>query len=217
MSQIEKTIERIKRTLPEVEHVVMFYNDGTVFHTTFEHTVNIPKLGAKISETLASISRMYEICNFDLADYNKLVFDTDDMNVIVLKLGENSNLALFFRKRKRAGELRIRSIRRYIELAEDLLDVDRVELVEQEMEEKENQLRELQLQFGSKHYKCLTLESLLDEVTDEEKKKEVSKEVEKVNREIMKIKEDIDKKIAEIAGLKEEIEREDGSIKEAQS
>ncbi len=214
---IEKTIERIKKTLPEVEHVVMFYNDGTVFHTTFEHTVNIPKLGENFSETLASISRMYEICNFDLADYNKLVFDTDDINVIVLKLGENSNLALFFRKRKRAGELRIRSIRRYIELAEELLDVDRVELVEQEMEAKESQLMELQLQFGSKHYKCLTLESLLDEVTDEEKKKEVSKEVEKVNREIMRIKEDIDKKIVEIASLKEEIEREEDSTKEAQS
>ncbi|UCE14342.1 MAG: hypothetical protein JSV04_03990, partial [Candidatus Heimdallarchaeota archaeon] len=72
---IEKTIERIKRTLPEVEHVVMFYNDGTVFHTTFEE-VNIPKLGENISETLAYIRKMYEICNYDLESYNKLVFDT---------------------------------------------------------------------------------------------------------------------------------------------
>ncbi len=206
---IEKTIERIKKTLPEVEHVVMFYNDGTVFHTTFEHTVNIPKLGENFSETLASIYKMYKICNFDLVDYNKLVFDTDDMNVIVLKLGENSNLALFFRKRKRAGELRIHSIRRYIRLAEEILDVDRVELVEQELDVKESQLLELKLQLGSQHYKFLTLESLLNDVKDEEKKKKVSKEVEKVNREIMGIKEEIDKKILEIKGLKEDLESEE--------
>lgn len=208
---IEKTTERIKKTLPEVEHVVMFYNDGTVFHTTFEK-INIPKLGENISETLAYIQKIYEICNYNLVSYNKLVFDTDDMNVIILKLGENSNLALFFRKKRGKGELRIRSIRRYIELVEDVLDTDRVELVEQELELKENQLLELKLQFGSQQYKAITLEEYLMETKDEVKKEEISKEVEKVNKEIMRIKEDIDKKIDEINDLKEEIEREEGDI-----
>ncbi len=208
---IENTIERIKKILPEVEHVVMFYNDGTVFHTTFEHTVNIPKLGNNFSETLASIQKMYEICNYDFTSYNKLVFDTDDINVIVLKLGENSNLALFFQKKKRAGELKIRSIRRYIELAENLLDVDRVELVEQELESKESQLKELKLQLGSQQYKLFTLEEFQIETHDEEKKKEVTKEIEKANREVIRVKEAIDKKMDEIANLKKDVEREKAS------
>ncbi|MFX1282763.1 MAG: hypothetical protein ACFFB5_03875 [Promethearchaeota archaeon] len=205
---IENTIERIKKTLPEVEHVVMFYNDGTVFHTTFERPVNIPKLGENFSETLISMQKMYEICNFDLEGFNKLVFDTDGINVIILKLGENSNLALFFRKKKKAGELKIRSIRRYIELAENLLDVDRVELVEQELESKEGQLIELKLQLGSQQYKLFTLEEFQTETEDEEKKKEVTKEIEKVSRDVLRVKEAIDKKIDEITNLKGEIERE---------
>ncbi|MHA2225231.1 MAG: hypothetical protein ACXAC8_08505 [Candidatus Hodarchaeales archaeon] len=207
---IEQTIERIKRTLPEVEHVVMFYNDGTVFHTTFEHKVNIPKLGENISETLTSLKKIYLICNFDLESYNKLVFETNDVNVIILKLGENSNLALFFRKRR--GELRIRSIRRYIEKAEELLDVDREELVEQNLEIKEGQLKEFKLQFGSQQYKLITLQEYLKEITEEEKKKQISKEIELVNREIMRIKEEIDKKIDEIDDIKEELRQEEISV-----
>ncbi len=206
---IEKTIDRIKKTLPEVDHVVMFYNDGTVFHTTFEQTVNIPKLGENISMILAHIQKIYETCNYDLVSYNKLVFDTDDVSVIILKLGENSNLALFFKKKIRRVELKIRSIRRYIDMVEEFLDVDRVELVEQELELKESQLLELKLQFGSQQYKLITLQEFQDEVEDEEKKKEVSKEVEKVNREIRRIKEEIDKKILEIKGLNKELENEE--------
>lgn len=206
---IEKTIDRIKRTLPEVEHVVMFYNDGTVFHSTFEHKVNIPKLGENISETLASLKKIYQICNFDLESYNKLVFETTDVNVIILRLGENSNLALFFRKRR--GELRIQSIRQYIERAEELLDVDREELVEQKLETKESQLQELKLQFGSHQYKLITLQEYLNEIKEEEKEKQLSKEIEKTTREILRIKEEIDKKIAEINDVKVELNPEDSS------
>lgn len=206
---IEKTIDRIKKTLPEVDHVVMFYNDGTVFHTTFEHSINIPKLGENISMSLAHIQKIYETCNYDLVSYNKLVFDTDDVSVIILKLGENSNLALFFKRKITRVELKIRSIRRYIEMVEELLDVDRVELVEQELELKESQLLELKLQFGSQQYKLMTLKEYQKELTDEEKKKEVSKEVEKVKREIRRIKEEIDKKILEIKGLNKELEEEE--------
>ena len=202
---IEKTIERIKKTLPEVEHVVMFYNDGTVFHTTFDKTINIPKLGENISETLAYIQKIYENSKYDLVDYRKLIFDTDNTSLIILKLGENSNLALFFKKKIRNVERKIRSIHRDIEMAEDLLDVDRAELVEQELENKESQLMELKLQMGSQNYKMITLQEYQKEVSNDEKKKTVAKEVNKVNNEILKIKEKIDKKIIEVTGLKEEI------------
>lgn len=205
---IEDTIERIKKKLPEVEQIVMFYNDGTVFHTTFEE-VNIPKLGENISETLAYMRRMYEICNYDWEDYNRLVFDTNDVNVIILKLGENSNLALFFRKIRKKGELRIHTIRRYLEKVEDLLDIGQDELVIQELESKEDKLDELKLQMGSQQYKLITLQEYQTETPDEGKKKEVSKEIDKVNREIMRIKEEIDKKLTEINDLKEDIESEE--------
>jgi len=202
---IEKTIERIKKTLPEVEHVVMFYNDGTVFHTTFDKTINIPKLGENISETLAYIQKIYENSKYDLVDYRKLIFDTDNTSLIILKLGENSNLALFFKKKIRNVERKIRSIHRDIEMAEDLLDVDRAELVEQELENKESQLMELKLQMGSQNYKMITLQEYQKEVSNDEKKKTVAKEVDKVNNEILKIKEKIDKKIIELTGLKKEM------------
>jgi len=214
---IEKTIERIKKTLPEVEHVVMFYNDGTVFHTTFDKTINIPKLGENISETLAYIQKIYENSKYDLVDYRKLIFDTDNTSLIILKLGENSNLALFFKKKIRNVERKIRSIHRDIEMAEDLLDVDRSELVEQELENKESQLMELKLQMGSRNYKMITLQEFQKEVSDDEKKKTVAKEVDKVKKEILKIKEKIDEKIIELTGLKKEmIELEDIGIDQDQ-
>ncbi|MFX1517698.1 MAG: hypothetical protein ACFFC6_15450 [Promethearchaeota archaeon] len=201
---IEDTIERIKKKLPEVEHIVMFYNDGTVFRTTFEE-INIPKLGENISEIIVNMRRLYEGCNYKWEEYNQLVFDTDNVNVIILKLGENSNLALFFRKIRKKGELRIHSIRRYIEKVEDLLDIDQDELVIQELETKENKLDELKLQMGSQQYKLITLQEYQNETIDEEKKKEISKEIDKVNKDIMKVKEEIDKKISEINSLKENI------------
>jgi predicted regulator of Ras-like GTPase activity (Roadblock/LC7/MglB family) len=201
---IEDTIERIKKKLPEVEHIVMFYNDGTVFRTTFEE-VNKPKLGENISEILANMRRMYEICNYPWVEYNRLVFETKDVNIIILKLGENSNLALFFRKIQRKGELRIHTIRRYLKKVEDLLDIDQEELVIQELESKEDILDELKLQMGSQHYKLITLQEYQTETIDEDKRKEISKEIDRVNKEIIRIKEEIDKKITEINSLKDEI------------
>ncbi|MFW9904675.1 MAG: hypothetical protein ACFFFH_10105 [Candidatus Thorarchaeota archaeon] len=201
---IEDTIERIKKKLPEVEHIVMFYNDGTVFRTTFEE-VNKPKLGENVSEILANMRRMYEICNYKWEEYNRLVFDTKGVNVIIIKLGENSNLALFFRKIQRKGELRIDTIRRYLKKVENLLDINQDELVIQELESKEDMLDELKLQMGSQQYKLITLQEYQNEAIHEDKRQEVSKEIDKVKKEIMRIKGEIDKKITEINSLKVEI------------
>ncbi|MFX0205325.1 MAG: hypothetical protein ACFFDT_05020 [Candidatus Hodarchaeota archaeon] len=203
---IEETIEHIKKKLPEVEHIVMFYNDGTVFHSTFEK-INIPKLGENISETLANMRRIYEICNYEWEDYIRLVFDTNEINVLILKLGENSNVALFFKKIQRKGELKIHTIRRYLAKVEDLLDIDKDELVIQEMESKEDELDELKLQMGSQQYKLITLQEYQNETIDEDKKKEISKEIVKVNKEMLRVKEKIDKKIAEVNELKENLKQ----------
>ncbi len=145
----------------------MFYNNGTVFHTTCDKIINIPKLGENISETLAYIQKIFENSNYDLVEYNKLIFDTDNISLIILKLGGNSNLSLFFKKKIRNVELKILSIHRDIEIAEDILDVDRTELVEHELENKESQLMELKLEMGSQNYKMITLQEYQKEVTDD--------------------------------------------------
>ena len=91
-----KSIKRIKDALPEVIHIVMFYNNGTVFQSTFDQQINIPKLGEHLAEALNQVFKSYEICNFSFSAYKKLIFETDKMSSIILKLGEDSNIALFF-------------------------------------------------------------------------------------------------------------------------
>ena len=58
---------------------------------------------------------------------------------------------------------------------------------------------------SSQNYKLITLQEFQKEVTDDEKKKSAAKEVDKVRKEILKIKIKIDEKITEITGLKEEL------------
>ena len=93
-----KSVSRIQKALPEVLHVAMFYNNGTIFQTTIDQQYNIPKLGEHMAEALNHLRKVYETCNFTLIDYKKLIFETDEISIILLKLGEDSNLALFFKK-----------------------------------------------------------------------------------------------------------------------
>ncbi|MHA1515856.1 MAG: hypothetical protein ACTSPF_10000 [Candidatus Heimdallarchaeaceae archaeon] len=91
-----KTLERIKRALPEVEHIVMFYNDGTVYQTTFEQfeeSVNIPKVGEEFANILLTLKKLYDLSNYKFSRYNQLLFDTEDIDVLIIKIGENTNLA----------------------------------------------------------------------------------------------------------------------------
>ena len=119
-----KSIEKIKDALPEVFHVIMFYDNGTVFQSTFEQDFNIPKMGENISETLTHLRRLYELCNFEPIDYKKMIFETRRVSLIVIKLGEESNLALFFEKQKDI-EVQLKSIRHYIKKIEKLVDMEK--------------------------------------------------------------------------------------------
>ncbi len=113
---------------------------------------------------------------------------------------------------RKRGEPRTRSIRRYLETVEEILDIDREELVVRELETKESQLRELKLKLESQQYKLITLQEYEKETTDEEKK--TSKEIDQVNKKNTLIKEEIDKKMIEIKGIKDEIERGERRIEE---
>ncbi len=144
-----KNINRIKSALPEVKHIVMFYNNGTIFQTTFEQTINIPKLGENLAETLNHIRSLYEICNYKMEPYKKLIFETEDMSVIILKLGEESNIALFFEK-EQDRELRLTAVRRYISNIETLIDMDEKELILNEILTKEDELKKLSAELQKK-------------------------------------------------------------------
>ncbi len=139
-----QNIKRIKRALPEVCHIAMFYNNGTIFQTTFEHPINIPKLGENLAEMLLHIKKLYDICEFKIDDYKRLVFETEEISLIVLKLGEDSNIGLFFRKEE-GKDLKLGSIRRYLERIEDLVDVsqEEIERLDQEDEKKEEEKKEI--------------------------------------------------------------------------
>jgi hypothetical protein len=138
-----KNISRIKATLPEVMHVVMFYDNGTIFQTTFEQDINIPKLGENLAEVLNHMKKLYEISQIPLKSYEKVIFETNDASIMILKLGEESNIALFF-KNEEDELLKISRIRRYLKRIEELIDMDKREILLQEILAKEENLKKLE-------------------------------------------------------------------------
>ncbi|TFG28003.1 MAG: hypothetical protein EU532_06235 [Promethearchaeota archaeon] len=155
-----KNIQRIKSALPEVFHVAMFYNTGTIFQTTFEQNINIPKLGENLAELLTHVQKVYEICNFKMETYRKFIFETDDVSIIIIKLGEDSNLALFFKKEEEK-DLKLTSIRRYLNKIEDLIDTDETEILFQELATREKELKIIEENFQQKQQKILDLQNQL--------------------------------------------------------
>lgn len=203
-----KNIQRIKNALPEVIQVAMFYNNGTIFQTTFEQDINIPKLGENLAELLNHIRKIYDICNCKIDNYKKLIFETDDISIIILKLGEDSNLALFFKKEP-DKDLKLQSVRRYIHRIEDLIDMDRFELEIQELGTKEEELKNLQNILLLKEQKTKDLQTQLaleDKKQSEQEIKNLSKEIEGIEGECAKLKLDIDTKTKEIQVLRDKID-----------
>ncbi|MBD3342717.1 MAG: hypothetical protein GF353_26695 [Candidatus Lokiarchaeota archaeon] len=152
-----RNIKKIQDALPEVIHIVMFYDNGTIFQSTFSQEINIPKLGENISELILHIRRVYEISNFKWTNYKELIFETDDISIAILKLGEESNLALFFKKEE--GELEISPIKRYIARIENLIDMDKSELILQDLIAKEQEIQALRNDLQNKQ---LEIEKLRD-------------------------------------------------------
>ena len=204
-----KNIQRIKNALPEVIQVAMFYNNGTIFQTTFEQDINIPKLGENLAELLNHIRKIYDICNCKIDNYKKLIFETDDISIIILKLGEDSNLALFFKKEP-DKDLKLQSVRRYIHRIEDLIDMDRFELEIQELGTKEEELKNLQNILLLKEQKTKDLQTQLaleDKKQSDQEIKNLSKEIEGIEGECAKLKLDIDTKTKEIQVLRDKIDQ----------
>ena len=122
-----KSIERIKEAIPDLLHIAMFYNNGTIFETTFNQDVNIPKLGENFAEILEHFRKLYDLLNFEYIEYEKVIFETETVSIFIIKLGEESNIALFF-KRDDPRDINLKPIRKYLDRIQELIDMSKEEL-----------------------------------------------------------------------------------------
>ncbi len=186
----------------------MFYNNGIIFQTTFEQEINIPKLGENLAEVLNYMKQAFKICNYSAEDYKKLIFETEDISIVILKLGEDSNLALFFKKED-IKDLNLTPIRRYITRIEELIDMDKNELILKEIITKEDELKIMNNQLESKLEEVKKLQVKLEKtdvsISDDEQTK-ISKVLAQLQDESIKLKGKIDQINHEMLELKGKIE-----------
>ena len=178
----------------------MFYDNGTIFQTTFEKDVNIPKLGENLAELIHHVKIVYDISQVKMENYKKLIFETEDTSIIILKLGEESNIALFF-KREEDIDLKLSLIKRYIARIETLIDMSEEEIVLEEILSKEGEIENVRNLLQLNREKIQTIREELKDI-DESESLEVSKQLEK---EIFSLNEDCIKLEKEISNIQEQI------------
>lgn len=136
-----RSMEKIKAKLSGVLEIVMFYNDGTVFQTTLPPNFNIPELGNDFSKTLANLVHALGMYDVGITQYRKLFYETDKYLLVIIKLGEDSNLGLLLDNTLQ-GEFQMAPIQQYIQRLQELLDMDREEIAHiQQQEENESNLQ----------------------------------------------------------------------------
>ncbi|MFO7794714.1 MAG: hypothetical protein ACQERB_00730 [Promethearchaeati archaeon] len=206
-----KSIEKIKTALPEVIHIVMFYNNGIIFQTTFEQSINIPKLGENLAQIIGNFNQIYDLTNQESKKYEKIIFETESVSIIILKLGEDSNIALFF-KGEESKELKLHAIKRYLTKIEELIDMDKKELILQEILHYEADIENLKKDLQSKKEKIDELKNLKNlplENTQYESNVVIDKECDNLQEDYNKIETNISDKQKSINQLKEEIQKKD--------
>jgi hypothetical protein len=128
-------IESLMKHIPEIENIVTFYDDGTVFQTTFDkHQVNIPKLGSDLANILTTFRNLKAVNDFK--DFSKIIYDSVDASIIIFKVGEQSNMALFFKRELSDKEVQNLQIKHYLDRIQDLIDIDRKTLLDKIEESK---------------------------------------------------------------------------------
>ncbi|MFX0073706.1 MAG: hypothetical protein ACFFAO_21720, partial [Candidatus Hermodarchaeota archaeon] len=159
-----------------------------------------------LAELINHLQRIYNLCNLTLKEYKKMIFETDNISIIIIKLGEESNLALFFKKEEE-HDLKLNPIRRYLTRIEELIDMDKIELEFQEIIIKEDELKNLQNNLSSKEIQINDLKNELD-FKDKELYHLKTKNIEELQSECIKLREEIEQKKMEINKLKISIEQE---------
>lgn len=201
-----KNIARIKAALPEVIHIIMFYNNGTIFQTTFEQDINIPKLGETLAKFLDKARKINEICRFKPMDYKKILLEMDEVTIIILKLGEESNIALFFRNED-SREINLTPIKRYLTRIEELIDTDKNELILKQILAKEEESKTLESLLNTKKEELDLLSEKINNVFEESDRDKLRKEYNLMEQEWRKLKDQEETIKKELNSLKYEIEK----------
>lgn len=201
-----KTIARIKAALPEVIHIIMFYNNGTIFQTTFEQDINIPKLGESLAKFLNKARKINEICKFKPNDYKKILLEMEEDTIILIKLGEESNIALIF-KNEDSREINLTPIKRYLTRIEELIDMDKNELILKQILAKEEESKTLESLLKVKREELDLLNEKINNAYDESDEDKLRKEYNLREQEWRKLKDEDDTIKKELNSLKSEIEK----------
>lgn len=181
-------IDKLMKTIPEIENIVTFYDDGTVFQTTFDKdTINIPKLGNDLATIISLFSNLK--AKNDFKKFVKIIYDGSNVSLIIFKVGEQSNIALFFKREMSDKELQNLHIRSYIDRIQELLDVDQQTLIKNEIQNKDSELEQIEKNI-------LLEESRLRMVYKNNNKKKqeiIEKELLSLNLEKKRIQDEIEK------------------------
>jgi hypothetical protein len=122
-----KTLKKIKNELPGLMDYIMFYNTGIVFQSTFQEKVNIPVICSNLNQIITLFKNSLTCYDAPPNDFKKIIFETNIHIIIILKLGEDSNIALFFDKGE-VKEIDIDPVQKYLTKLEELIDMDKSEL-----------------------------------------------------------------------------------------
>ncbi|WP_371804891.1 hypothetical protein [Candidatus Lokiarchaeum ossiferum] len=122
-----RNMKSIKDLIHGVIHIMMFYNNGIVFQTTFPSEKNIPLIGEKLSLIVNQMQNLMKMYDENELSYKKLIYETDNYIIAIIKLGEESNLALLL-DNSPADSLELKKIKKFIDKLEELIDMDKEEL-----------------------------------------------------------------------------------------
>lgn len=185
-----RDIDKLMKSIPEIENIVTFYDDGTVFQTSFDkNKINIPKLGDDLATILTTFKNLQ--AKNDFKEFVKIIYDGANVSLIIFKLGEQSNIALFFKREMTDKELQNLQIRDYIDRIQQLLDIDQQALKDKEIEKKKNELSLLEEKIATLQYQKASS-------SDQEIQ---AKELEELDKEITLLKQDKKKIVEEIEKL----------------
>lgn len=98
---LNRLVKEMQQLLPDLKHVLICFNTGTIVKSTFSEPVNVPDLGDDI---MGIFSKLYEIAlNGQLIScarrdfkYQKFEFKLEGWDIFIYPLGENCFIVLFF-------------------------------------------------------------------------------------------------------------------------
>jgi predicted regulator of Ras-like GTPase activity (Roadblock/LC7/MglB family) len=127
---VMKILNKIKHELPGLLDYVMFYNTGIVFQSTFSNNIDVPAISANLLEIISMFKKSLEYSKVTTKDYLKIIFETKERIIIILKLGEDSNIALFFDNEvvNDVSDVNIGSVQKYLNKLEKLIDMNESEI-----------------------------------------------------------------------------------------